>query len=151
MSAAAWYIFAKAKKYLMSGDIDLNTNSFRLSLFTSASNVALSASNLSVVGQITSEVATAFGYAAGGRLLSAVTWTVGASANEERFDCTAKIFTAIGGDIIGVKYALISVDSATPAARKLLCYSQLSSNAFVVTNGNTLTITPSANGIFELN
>src|SRR5215831_10983671 len=107
MSASAWLFFPRAKKYLMTGDIDLNTNSFRLSLFTSASNLGGSFQTFSVFGDITSELATAFGYAAGGRILSAVTWSTGASANEQRFDCTAKIFTAIGGDLNGVKYALI--------------------------------------------
>jgi len=36
-------------------------------------------------------------------------------------------------------------------ARKLLFYSKLSAGQFNVTTGNSLTITPSSNGYFELN
>jgi hypothetical protein len=71
----------------------------------------------------------------------------GASASEYRFDCTATVWTAAGGSISAIKYAVI-VDTNTGL---LLCHSQLSASQFSVTSGNTLTVTPSANGIFELN
>lgn len=150
MAATAWAVYHRAKKYLLSGGIDLDTDVFRMSLFTSASNAA-SIDSLSVIGSVTNEVAEANGYSSSGKALSGVTWTAGASASEMRFDATARIWSASGGDITGIKYAVIWKEGASAGARKLLCYSQLSAAQFTITSGNTLTVTPSANGIFELN
>jgi len=150
MAAGAWTFYHLAKKHLMDGSIDLDTDTFRMGLYTSASN-ALSAANLSVVGSVTGEVTEGFGYSSSGKALTGVTWGTGASASEMRFDSTAVVWSASGGNIANVKYAVISKVGASAGARKLLCYSQLSSSQFTVTSGNTLTVTPSANGIFELN
>ena len=40
MAAGACTFYNIAKKYLMNGTLDLDTNSFRMSLYTSASNAA---------------------------------------------------------------------------------------------------------------
>lgn len=148
-AVGAWTFYNEAKKYLMSGDIDLNSNTFRIGLYTSASNFATA--TLSRLDQVTNEVTEANGYSSSGKALTGVTWTAGASASEMRFDCTAVIWTATGGSISNIKAAVIFIEGASAGARKLLCYSQLSTAQFTVTIGNTLTITPSANGIFELN
>lgn len=148
-AAGAWTFYNEGKKYLMSGDIDLNTDTFKMGLFTSASNAATA--TLSVKGSVSNEVTEANGYSSSGKALTGVTWTAGASASEMRFDCTALIWSANGGNIANVKFAVIWKQGASAGGHKLLCYSQLSTSQFTVTTGNTLTITPSANGIFELN
>lgn len=148
MAAGAWSFYNEAKKYLMSADIDLNGSTFRMGLYTSASNAATA--TLSVHSEVTNEVSEANGYSSSGKAITA-TWSAGASASEYRFDATALIWTATGGNIANVKFAVIWIQGASAGARKLLCYSQLSTSQFTVTTGNTLTITPSANGIFELN
>lgn len=145
MAAGAWNFYNAAKKHLMDGTIDLDSHTFRMQLHTSASNAATL--TLSTVGAVTNQVAEQFGYSSSGKALTGVTWAVGASASEMRFDCTAVIWTAAGGSISAVKYAVIF----DVTGGLLLCYSQLSAAQFSVTSGNTLTITPSANGIFELN
>jgi hypothetical protein len=145
MAAGAWTFYNAAKKHLMDGTIDLDTHSFRMLLFTSASNAATL--TLSTLAAVTNQVAEQFGYSSSGKALAGVTWAVGASASEYRFDCTATVWTAAGGSISAIKYAVI-VDTNTGL---LLCHSQLSASQFSVTSGNTLTVTPSANGIFELN
>jgi hypothetical protein len=145
MAAGAWTFYNAAKKHLMDGTIDLDTHTFRMQLHTSASNAATL--TLSTVAAVTSQVAEQFGYSSSGKALTGVTWGVGASASEMRFDSTAVVWTAAGGSISAIKYAVI-VDATTGL---LLCHSQLSAAQFSVTSGNTLTITPSANGIFELN
>lgn len=149
MAAGPWVFYATAKKYLCTADIDLDTDTFQMGLYTSASN-ALSSLNLSVIGSVNNEVTEQFGYLSSGKTM-AVTWAVGASATEMRFDATAVIWTASGGDIANVKYAVIWTVDGVAGNRKLLCYSQLSTSQFTVTSGNTLTVTPSGNGIFELN
>lgn len=149
MAVGAWTFFNEGKKYLMSGDIDLNSSTFKMTLHTSASNAATA--TLSVYGSVTNEVTEANGYSSSGKSLTGVTWTAGASASEFRFDATALIWTATGGSIANVKFAVIWITGASAGARKLLCKSTLSTSQFTITIGNTLTITPSANGIFELN
>jgi len=147
MAVGNWTIYNEFKKYLGKADVDMDLN-FRISLFTSASNAATV--TLSTISEVTSEVTEANGYSSSGKALTK-TWGTGASASEFRFDATAVIWTATGGSITGVKFAVIWASGASAGARKLVCYSQLSTAAFTVTIGNTLTITPSANGIFELN
>lgn len=147
MAAGAWTFYNIAKKKLMDGSIDLDTNTFRMSLYTSASNAATL--TLSTRTSVTTEVTEQFGYSSSGKPLASITWAVGASATEWRWNCAAIVWTAAGGSIANVKFAVIWQSSGV--ADKLLCFSQLSTAQFTVTSGNTLTITPSANGIFELN
>lgn len=143
MAASAWVFYNKAKEYIGDGTIDLDTDVFKLALFTSASNAATA--TLSTYGSLTNQVTSANGYALTGKSL-VPTWATGASASEMRWDATAVIWTASGGTISAVKYAVVHVSGG-----QILCYSQLSTSAFDVTDTNTLTVTPSANGIFELN
>jgi hypothetical protein len=147
MAAGAWTFYNIAKKKLMDGSMDLDTNTFRMSLYTSASNAATL--TLSTRTSVTNEVTEAFGYSSSGKPLASVTWATGASASEYRWTCAAIVWTAAGGSIASVKFAVIWQSSGV--ADKLVCFSQLSTAQFTVTSGNTLTITPSANGIFELN
>jgi hypothetical protein len=131
----------------MDGTIDLDTNTFRMALYLSTSNAATA--TMSGKGSVTNEVASGYGYSSSGKVLAGVTWAAGASASEWRWTFTAPVWTASGGTITGVKYAVIIQNSGS--VDKLLCYSQLSTAGFNITTGNTLTITPSANGCFELN
>ena len=147
MAAGAWTFYNIAKKYLMNGTLDLDTNSFRMSLYTSASNAATV--TLSTRTSVTNEVTEANGYSSSGKPLASITWATGASATEMRWNCAAIVWTAAAGSISNVKFAVIWQSSGV--ADKLVCYSQLSTAQFTITSGNTLTVTPSANGIFELN
>lgn len=147
MVAGPWTFYNNAKKHLMDGQIDLDTNTFRMSLYTSASNAGTL--TLSTRTSVNNEVSEANGYSSSGKPLASITWAVGASATEMRWNCAALVWLAAVGNIANVKYAVIWQSSGV--ADKLLCYSQLSTAQFNVTPGNTLTVTPSANGIFELN
>jgi len=142
MAAGAWTLYNQARRYIMDGTLDINTNAWRLMLCTSASNAGTT--TLSTKSQLTSEVAEAFGYSSSGKALPNVKWTIGASAGEMKFTCDAFFWSAAGGDINAVKFGVIF----DPASGKLLCRSQLSTAQFAVTNGNRLTITPAATGIF---
>ena len=148
MAASAWAFYNEAKKYLMSGDIDLNSSSFRMSLFTSASNA--NTATLSTLASVSNEVSEANGYSSSGKALT-VSWTVGASASEYRFGFTSVVWSANGGTISNVRYAVVWITGASAGARKLVCRSALSTGQFNITAGNRLTISQSANGMFELN
>ena len=151
MAAGAWAIYNKFKEYVADGTLDLDNDVFKLALFTSASNAATT--TLSVLGSVTNEVASGNGYLTGGKSLAGITWAAGASASEMRLDATATIWSASGGSIANAKHAVLYdfTSGASAGARKLVATSQLSTSQFSITAGNTLTITPSANGIFELN
>lgn len=146
-AAGAWTFYNSARKYIGSADIDLNqTSNFRMSLYTSASNAATSAAVITVRGSVTSEVTEQFGYSSSGKALTGVTWTTGASAAQIRWNSSAVFWSANGGTIGSIKFAVIWYTTG----EKLLVRSQLSTAQFSITAGNRLTITPSANGIFTL-
>jgi hypothetical protein len=76
MAVSPWAVYAAAKKHLASGDIDLDSNAFRLALYTSASN-ALDLVNLSAIGSVTNECD---GPPYASQPLVGVTWGVGVAA-----------------------------------------------------------------------
>ena len=146
MAAQAWTIYNEAKDKIGTGAINLSADTFRIALCKSTSNAATA--TLSLFSEVTNEVNTSWGYA--DKTLSATTWSTGASASEMRFDSTAVFWSANGGTITSIQFAVI-FKSASAGGGPLLCYSSLSSSVFEVTDTNRLTITPAANGIFELN
>lgn len=151
MAAQAWKFYNDFKRYMADGTVDLDGATFDMHLFQSASNFATA--TLSTLGSLTSEVASGNGYTLSGRALTR-TWSTGASASEMRFDANDEIFSASGGNIANIKAAAIVARtgaSGKATANKLVCYASLSSGQFTINDGNTLTITMSANGIFELN
>ncbi len=148
MAEQAWRVFSKAKQYLMDGTIDLDTDTFNITLHQSAAALTTALlATLTTIGSVGSEVISTSGYSAGGTALQSVTWATGASSGEQRFDCADVVVTALGSDIADIKFAVIS----EAAGGLLLCYSRLSTLQYTVTAGNTHTITIAAGGIFELN
>ena len=147
MAATAWAFYNSFREKLGEGDFDLSGTSvnFTMSLHTSAASANATNAVLSTYASIANEVAAGNGYATGGLSVSARTWAAGASAGVFRFDSTAVVWTATGGDVDSVKFAIIYQSGG-----KLVCYSKLSTSQFNLTEDNTLTVTPSANGIFEL-
>jgi hypothetical protein len=148
MAAGAWIFYNKGRKNLCNGGINLGTGTFRMALFTSASNAGTV--TLSTYGSLTPEVTNANGYTTLGVTLTGVTWTAGASAKQMRFNCSAKFWSANAGSIASIKFAVIYTSGASAGAKKLVCASQLSTAQFTITSGNRLTITPAATGIFNL-
>lgn len=143
MAATAWQLYNEAKKYIGNGTIQLGVTAMKCKLATSASNA--STFTISTFASITSEIGTSGGYAAGGKALTNIAWTVGASAKQYKFDSDDLIWTATGGPLTNVKYAVIGVSGG-----RVLCWSRLSTAQFTVTIGNTLTLQMNAAGIFTL-
>lgn len=143
MAATAWTLYNTAKKYIGNGTIVLGTTAVKLKLCTSASNA--STFTLSTFAGITNEISARGGYAAGGRALASLVWTVGASAKQYKFSSANLIFTANGSSLINVKFAVIGVSGG-----KSLCWSKLSTAQFTITSPNTLTIQMNASGIFTM-
>ena len=147
MAATAWAFYNSFREKLGEGDFDLSGTSvnFTMSLHTSAASANATNAVLSTYASIANEVTDGYGYATGGLSVSGRTWAAGASAGVFRFDSTAVVWTATGGDISNIKFAIIYQSGG-----KLVCYSKLTTSQFTLSEDNTLTVTPSANGIFEL-
>ena len=147
MAATAYQMYNRAKRKIAAGTINLTSGIPRQALFTSASNA--STKTLSILSQITSQVANGNGYVTGGKSLSGVVWTTGASAAQIKFDANDPLWTATGGNLANVKFAVIHY-SAGAASGHLLCWTRLSASQFTVSQGNTLTIRQPTTGIFTL-
>ena len=142
MSAGAFTLYNRAKRYIGDGTVKLGTNALKIRLCTSASNAETL--TLSLLSEVTNEISARGGYAAGGRSLLSMVWTVGASAKSFKLDAADMVFTASGSALNNVKYAVIG------ATTKALCWSKLSTAQFTVASPNTLTIQFNSLGILTL-
>jgi hypothetical protein len=149
MAAGAWTVYNLAKKKIGNGTLSLASTAYRISLFTSASSGAGNSAR-GVISSLDDEVTEGNGYSSSGKALANETWTVGASNSQYRFDADDPVWTATGGSIANIKYAVIWVSGASAGGRHLLCYSQLSSSQFTLSSGNTLTLQFNSNGILTL-
>lgn len=92
------------------------------------------------------QIASTGGYAA--VALSGVTWVeTGSGTGIWQFSCSAFAFTASGADFASARYMAIYDDTSTNKdVVGFLDYG----TTFVVTNGNNITFTPGANGVFRM-
>lgn len=148
MTANLWDFYNVFTEYIGDGTIDLDNDSFKMALFLSTSNCATL--TLDAYASFSNEVAQAYGYTTAGNALSGVAWT--RSAGSTKFTCDAEVWTASGGSLV-CRFAMIYDDTvSSPTADPPVCYSLLDNAPadVTVTDGNTLTITPHASGIFTL-
>lgn len=138
-AAGAWTFTNTGRTSLLNGTFDIDTDSWKMALFLSTSN--LGAASTTYAG-VTAEHANANGYTTGGiamTLTLAGTTTVTVDGNDP-------VWTASGGSIVARFAAIYEV------AGSVLCYCLLDSAPadVTVTTGNTLTIQLNASGIFTL-
>ena len=141
MAAGSYTLYNEAKKYLNTGLIDLDTNVLYDGLYKSTSNA--STYTLSNTSELTNPVSGG-GYT-GDKILGSVLVTAGASTKQIKFDAADSVFTASAGNIGSVMYSVIYASGG-----KLICWAKLSTAAFTVTTGNTLTNQYNAAGIFTI-
>ena len=141
MAAGAWVMTNTTRTKLLNGTFDLDSDTFKMALFQSTSNLGPASTTFAGV---TNEVGTTnTGYSAGGEsitlTLSGTTtvkvdiatdpvWTAGSAGLTARYACIYEV----GGDV--VCYCLLD---STPADVS-------------VTEGNTLTCAAHTNGVFTL-
>ena len=151
MAAAAWKLYDSFKNHMGSNILDLNGGNFDLHLFKSGTNA--SDFTLSAYTSITVEVSSVNGYIKAGKAM-VVSWITGDNASQQRWDMADIIWTATGGVISAVLYAVIVARtgaSAKDPVNKLVGWSKLSTLKFDLAGTNTLTIsTPANDGIFEM-
>jgi hypothetical protein len=121
---------------------DLDSDTFKAVL----SNTAPTKAGTQILSDIT-QIAGTGGYAA--VTLGSVTYTeTGAGTGIWKFDSAAFAWTASGADFATARYIIIYDDTPTSPADPVVGYIDYGTT-FVVTNGNSLTVTPGANGIYR--
>lgn len=140
MAATAWTFTDEGRTKLIDGTFDIDTDTWKMALFLSTSNIGASSTTFAGV---TNEHAAANGYTAGGE---AITLTL-AGTTTVTVDISADpVWTASGGSIIA-RFAVIY-----EVAGNVLCFSTLDDTPADVTatDGNTLTVAANASGVFTL-
>jgi hypothetical protein len=140
MAASAWAFTNGGRTKLLDGTFDIDSDSWKMALFLSTSNLA--ASSTTYAG-LTNEHANANGYTTGG---IAVTLTLAGTTTVTVDISVDPVWTAAGGSITA-RFAVIY-----EVAGNVLCYSTLDSTPADVTatDGNTLTVAANASGVFTL-
>ena len=139
MAAGSWTFTNAGRTSLLNGDFDIDTDTFKMALFLSTSNIG--AASTTYAG-LTNEHANGSGYTTGGKTLTmSLTGTTTVTV-----DCDDQTWTASGGPITA-RFAVIY-----ESAGNVLCYCLLDSTPADVTatTGNTLTVAINASGIFTL-
>ena len=98
MAVGTLTLYDRFSKYKGDGTIDLDLAGSNLTgaLFLSTSNA--NTGTLNIYGDLTNEVATAFGYTQGGQLLTSVTWVQ--TLAKTKFSSASPQWTASGGSIV---------------------------------------------------
>ena len=142
MAASAWSFYNSFREYVGKAEFDIVANTFKMAVFTNATTT-VTTKTLSTYASLNGE-ATGGSYVAGGKAMVSKTWA-SVATDKYRFDSTAVVWTATGGTIANIKYAVVYQSGG-----KLVCFSKLTTSQFTLAEDNTLTVTPSASGIFEL-
>ncbi len=140
MAAGTWTFTNTTRTNLLNGTFDLDTDSLKVALFLSTSNIG--AASTTYAG-VTNEHANANGYTTGG---NAVTGSLSGTTTVT-FDTTdPAVWTASGGSITA-RYAVLY-----EVAGNVIAYALLDSTPADVTAtaGNTLSVSINASGIFTL-
>ncbi len=140
MAAGAWTFPDSARTDLLNGTFDIDTDSWKMALFLSTSNIGAASTTFAGV---TNEHAAANGYSAGG---IAIALTLAGTTTVTVDITTDPVWTASGGSIVA-RFAVIY-----EVGGRVLCYCLLDSTPANVTatTGNTLTVAANVSGVFTL-
>lgn len=139
-AAGNWTFTNNTRTYILNGQFDWDTDSFKEALFLSTSNIG--AASTTYAG-LTNEHANANGYTTGG---IAVTIALSGTTTVTVDSTTNPVWTASGGSIVA-RFCVLYEVAGNVAAYFLLDSAPADVTA---TDGNTLTITHNASGIFTL-
>jgi len=144
MAAGNFTLYNSAKRKLQTADIDLNAGIFKARLYKGQAAASVSAAHaISTIAGLGTTNACAN---CSDKALAAFSVAALTSANglTQRFTSTDLVFTATGGNIASAQYMVIWES----AGGELLGWVKLSTAAFSVTSGNTLTVYAPTNGWF---
>jgi hypothetical protein len=141
MAAGNWTFTDGARTRMLNGTFDFDTDTFKVALFLSTSNIG--AGSTTYAG-VTNEHANANGYTTGGISLGALTLSGTTTVTVD--DPSDMVWTASGGSITA-RFGVLYEDAGDVVAYFLLDNTPADVTA---TSGNTLTIALNASGIFTL-
>ena len=149
-AAGKWKLYEAAKLAIADGDIHFDTDAFEIALYLSTSNCD-TLSGTTGLANLTNQVATANGYtqadgAAGGKVLAV---TSANAAGTITIDGDNPVWTASGGPITA-RFAVIIDGTHASNQAIAVCLLDTAPADVTATDGNTLTITMNASGIFTL-
>lgn len=138
-AAGAWTFTNAGRTDLLNGTFDLDSDTFKMALFLSTSNIG---SGSTTYAGLTNEHSNANGYTTGG---TAITLSLSGTTTVT-VDSTDATWTASGGSIVA-RFAVIY-----EVGGRVLCYCLLDSTPadVTVTTGNTLTVAINPSGVFTL-
>lgn len=140
MAAGAWTFTNSATLKILQGQFDFDSDSFKVALFLSTSNLAVTSTTFAGV---TNEHAAANGYSAGG-IATALTLSTITTNDAQAVFTSNPVWTASGGSIVARFAAFYEVAGDVVA----FCLLDSTPADVTATTGNTLTIdsdgTPSA-------
>lgn len=140
MAAGTWTFPDGARTKLIDGTFDIDTDTWKMALFLSTSNLGTSTTTYAGV---TNEHANNNGYTTGGiTIVLTLSGTTTVTVDIQ----TDPVWTASGGSITARSAAIYE------SGGNVLCYCLLDSTPADVTatDGNTLTVAANASGVFTL-
>ena len=142
MAAGPWLFTNNTRTYILDNTIDMDTDTFRMILVLSTSNLGAASDTYT---NLTNEHAEANGYLQTGVSMTTLDLTGTTTVTVD--DAADVVWTAAGGSITA-KWAAIYSSTADA----ILCYCLLESGGADVTatTGNTLTVALHGSGIFTL-
>lgn len=140
MAAGNWTFTNASRTYLLDGTFDLNSDTFKIALFQSTSNIG---SGSTTYAGLTNEVANGNGYTTGG---AAVSGSLSGTTTVTFDTSDPAVWTASGAGFTARFAVLYEV------AGNVVAYCLLDNTPadVTVTAGNTLTVTINASGVFTL-
>lgn len=140
MAAGAWVFPDGARTKLLDGTFDIDSDTWKMALFLSTSNIGTSSTTYAGV---TNEHSNANGYTTGG---VAITLTLAGTTTVTVDISSDPVWTASGGSIVA-RFAVIYEVSGN-----VLAYCLLDSTPADVTTttGNTFTVAANASGVFTV-
>jgi len=140
MAAGNWTFTNAGRTSILDGTFDINSDTWKMALFTSSSNLG---SGTTTYAGVTNEVSNANGYTTGGETIAL---TLAGTTTVTVDITTDPVWTASGAGITARFAAIYEVGG------NVLVYCLLDSAPadVTVTAGNTLTVAANASGVFTL-
>jgi len=147
--AGKWKVYEQTKLNLGKGVFDLTAGTYNMALYLSTSN-ANTLSGSAIKGDLTNEVANAFGYTTGGVALTGVTYTN--AAGVETFTGGNGLWTAAGGAITARFAVVYKVGTFGGLVNPIICVCLLDTTPadVSVADGQQFQVTVAAGGIWTL-
>ena len=136
MAAGAWTFTDELRTKLVDGTFDLDTDTFKMALFLSTSNLGTSSTTYA---GLTNEHANANGYTTGGENITYNSTRSGGTITSTAVDV---VWTASGGNLGASttgRYFPIYDDTPAAPADPLICYYDYGAT-FTVATGETMTV-----------